>query len=321
MIKVVNDPKILSVEDEAAAWVVAMMAESVPAHTERQFELWITANPDHAQAYADLSATWKAPSVAEATATVKRQRQGRSHLAIILGGAIAACLVLGFVSLNTKSVGLPAFKPQPTYSASLMTGPGDIQDVALPDGTRIALSGNSALTVQFLNGRRQVELTRGEAWFDVAHDEGRPFHVAANDTDVKVVGTAFNIDTVTGDITEISVYRGKVQVAVGKAHTDLTPGLKLISHSGRSEVTRFDAAQTPDWRDGWYEAEDIELGRLIAEVNRFAKVPVKIADPDLAAKTVSGRFKVSDPALVLSGLKQVYGINVQADETVTVLTK
>lgn len=321
MIRVVNAPEPPSVEDEAAAWVVAMMAETVPAHTERQFDLWIKAHPDHAQAYADLCATWQAEPVAEALTAVKHQRKNYTHWIIGLGGVMAACLVLGLVGLNTGTVELPTLKPQPTYSASLMTGPGDIQDVALPDGTRIALSGNSALTVQFLNGRRQVELTRGEAWFDVAHDEARPFHVAANDTDVKVLGTAFNIDAITEETTEISVYRGKVQVAVGRAYTDLTPGLKLISHLGRSEVQRFDVATTPDWRDGWYEAEDIELGRLIAEVNRFATVPVRIDDPDLAAKAVSGRFKVSDPALVLNGLQQVYGLKVQSDETVMVLTK
>ncbi|GGZ33215.1 FecR family protein [Asticcacaulis endophyticus] len=321
MIKVVNEPSLLSVEDEAAAWVVAMMAETVPAHTERQFELWIKAHPDHAQAYADMCASWQAAPVEDALTFKRRQGASRQFISVVVGGALAACLVLGFVGVNTRSVMLPSFKPQPTYSASLMTGPGDIQDVALPDGTRIALSGNSALTVRYEGRRRQVNLTRGEAWFDVAHDESRAFHVAAGEAEVKVVGTAFNIDLLDAVTTEVSVYRGKVQVAAGERSVDLTLGQKAISQNGRIARSMFDAQAIPDWREGWFEAEDIELGRLIAEVNRFAKTPVRIADPDLAAKTVSGRFKVSDPALVLSGLKQVYGIEVRQGKTVTVLTK
>ncbi|WAC48005.1 FecR domain-containing protein [Asticcacaulis sp. SL142] len=319
MIRVVNEPNLLSVEDEAAAWVVAMMAETVQAHTERQFELWIKAHPDHAQAYADMCATWHAAPVEDALTVKRQQCTSRRFMGVVVGGALAACLVLGFVGLNTKTLSLTG-SAKPQYSASLMTGPGDIQDVALPDGTRIALSGNSALTVRFDRGVRQVNLTRGEAFFDVAHEANRPFQIAANAAQVVVLGTAFNIDLPDDKATEISVYRGKVQVEAGGQVNRLSVGQKLISRGSGVVRETFEASEAPDWREGWYEAEDVPLKRLIAEVNRFSKIPVEIGDPDLAKKMVSGRFKVSDPALVLNGLTQVYGVRATQENKVIVLT-
>ena len=40
---------------------------------------------------------------------------------------------------------------------------------------------------------REVTLTRGEAWFKVAHDKTRPFIVSAGRIRVRAVGTAFSV--------------------------------------------------------------------------------------------------------------------------------
>ena len=47
--------------------------------------------------------------------------------------------------------------------------------VTLADGTRVTLDGATRLEVRLGARRRQVELVRGEAFFDVAHDAARPF--------------------------------------------------------------------------------------------------------------------------------------------------
>ena len=49
----------------------------------------------------------------------------------------------------------------------------------------------------------------GEAYFEVAKDEGKPFHVLAKGVDIKVLGTSFNVMTYRGR-TITTLVEGKV---------------------------------------------------------------------------------------------------------------
>src|SRR5258706_3413361 len=51
----------------------------------------------------------------------------------------------------------------------------------------------SAVEVAMHPNVREVALTRGEAWFKVAHDVRRPFIVSAGRIRVRAVGTAFSV--------------------------------------------------------------------------------------------------------------------------------
>ena len=64
----------------------------------------------------------------------------------------------------------------------------------LSDGTKVWLNSDSELRfpVTFVGDRRNVEI-EGEAYFEVAKDEAKPFHVLANGADIKVLGTSFNV--------------------------------------------------------------------------------------------------------------------------------
>lgn len=69
----------------------------------------------------------------------------------------------------------------------------------LSDGTKVWLNSDSKLRfpVTFVGDRRSVEI-EGEAYFEVAKDEGKPFHVLANGADIKVLGTSFNVADLPG---------------------------------------------------------------------------------------------------------------------------
>src|SRR5690606_32688824 len=74
------------------------------------------------------------------------------------------------------------------------TGVGEVASVALPDGSRVLLGPASELVVAGGYGAadRGVEL-RGEAYFEVDHDEARPFRVRVGDALVTDLGTVFTI--------------------------------------------------------------------------------------------------------------------------------
>ena len=70
-------------------------------------------------------------------------------------------------------------------------------DLVLSDGSRVKLNAGSTIKypIQFIQGRsREVEIW-GEAYFDVTTDKEHPFLVNANNIQVKVLGTKFNVSS------------------------------------------------------------------------------------------------------------------------------
>lgn len=106
--------------------------------------------------------------------------------------------------------------------------------LVLPDGSTVWLnSGSKLLYVDMLKvaNRREVTLT-GEAYFDVAHDEKKPFIIHTASIDVKVLGTEFNVKAYPEDATvETSLIRGSVRVVLkndpSKSYL-LKPNQKLV---------------------------------------------------------------------------------------------
>jgi transmembrane sensor len=307
-------------EDMAAYWVMVMSGPNVPAHRERMFEAWMSADPENAMAYAECLACYDSAAVEEA-AHVARTHKSPSQYGI-WGGAVAASLTLvALGGLWAGGVRLPSSAPvDKGYTETLQTETGQMLTARLPDGSQVSLNGDTLVNVHFIGRNRAITLKRGEAYFDIAHDVTRPFVVEAAGAHVRVLGTAFNIDLLPAGGAEVAVYRGRVRVVAHEQSRDLGVGERVTTDGALTPVV-FDVAEAPDWQGGWFEADNISLARLVSEVNRFSSVPVRIDAPDLAARKVSGRFKVSDTDMVLKSLKQVYGVRVSRDKNVIVLTK
>lgn len=86
--------------------------------------------------------------------------------------------------------------------------------VTLSDGTKIRLNSNSTIKIPnpFASDKRNVTLN-GEAWFDVAHEENRPFHIQAGQATIDVLGTEFNVkmDDIAGNV-QVAVAEGRVSL-------------------------------------------------------------------------------------------------------------
>jgi len=84
--------------------------------------------------------------------------------------------------------------------------------VTLHDDTRVYLNENSTLTYpkRFLKQTRNIAVS-GEAFFEVAKDENKPFYVSADGAIIKVLGTSFNVKAYpSAEVVIVSVLEGKV---------------------------------------------------------------------------------------------------------------
>ena len=83
----------------------------------------------------------------------------------------------------------------------------------LPDGTSVMLNSGSSISFPstFSDSIRRVQLT-GEAFFDVKKDEQHPFVILADDMEIQVLGTSFNVNAYMDETKSVAVKSGKVSV-------------------------------------------------------------------------------------------------------------
>lgn len=156
----------------------------------------------------DAGAVERLWSGVEARRRSKMVRRVRISYAV----AAAACLVLGL--WGTRQL----LKPRSGLSgASLVTG-ASVQRIDLADGTTVELAPLSKLDVcPDTPGDTCFRVSHGKASFTVTPRKSGPFVVRVDDIEVRVVGTAFDVErvaTATGTTSSVTVYHGAVDVSL-----------------------------------------------------------------------------------------------------------
>ena len=103
-----------------------------------------------------------------------------------------------------------------TKKSEITTKYGSKTTIVLPDGTKVSVNAGSKLSYDntFGNTVREVYLT-GEAFFDVVHNEEKPFIIHTAKMDIKDLGTAFNVRCYPDEKrAETSLIRGSIEITL-----------------------------------------------------------------------------------------------------------
>jgi len=203
--------------------------------------------------------------------------------------------------------------------AAYSTRVGEQKVATLEDGSRIALNTDSSVEVQYSAKQRLVQLDRGEAMFEVAHNVARPFLVRAGDKQIRAVGTSFVVRR-DGNTVTVTLLHGKVAVTnVRSARTAaeptyLNPGDRLRAVA--DEPVRIDAQPVEAataWRRGQAVFADTPLSDAVAEMNRYGGPRLILADPNLTLLRVSGVFATNDTGEFARAIATLHGLHVADD--------
>lgn len=161
---------------------------------------------------------------------ISEKRSKRFHLSLVIVVLIVVTAgVYWFKANKSKTVSIAKIETPNTISTKY----GSRTKVELPDGSTVWLNSGSKLTYdkQFGNSLREVHLT-GEGFFDVVHNEEKPFIIHTAFFDIKDLGTQFNVKCYPDDkTTETSLVEGSVEVVVKKRPDEkwiLKPDEKLV---------------------------------------------------------------------------------------------
>lgn len=294
------------IEEEALRWFVCLQDEAAPESAWSDFQLWLEASPAHARAYDAVERLWvdldevvamepaSAPAVVD-LAAVRARKTPRRMAWAASGMGVAASLILA-VGLWTQVKPVGAGDVYVTDDAPRL--------VALSDGSQVHLNRHSEMHVRFDAGRRSVELTDGEAAFDVAHDAAHPFTVDAGEGRVQVLGTAFNVLSHDGKLT-VAVERGVVAVEPGRSAKPvrLVAGQALVRAGGAAPVlSRITPDQASAWRRGVLIYRDRPLTDVADDLSRYLAKPV-VLSASAGALHFTGALRVGDEAVMLKQLQ------------------
>jgi len=137
-------------------------------------------------------------------------KPGTARRRWLWAAGLAASLLIAFL------IFYPGGKENNTAGNIISTKAGSKSKIQLPDGTQVWLNADSKLNYNqdFMGAYREVQLT-GEAYFDVAKDQSRPFIIHTGPIDIRVMGTSFNVRAYPNEkTTETALIHGVVEVTL-----------------------------------------------------------------------------------------------------------
>jgi transmembrane sensor len=318
----------IDIETQAALWMTRYEAARGATEQLAGLEEWLNADVRHRAAYLRLQTAWRRADL------MKRIRP--------LDGFVDKDLLIGFVSrerrrarwltamaavLAAMAVGLATwFWVMQSDWRTFDTEIGGLARVVLEDGSQMSLNTATEVRARIGVERREIELLRGEAQFVVAPDPHRPFDVRAGETTVRAVGTAFSVRLHGDNRVDVLVREGRVlidaprmeKIEVGELPMPaptLSAGEVATVHDSAVEIERIagDAlARRLAWTDGWIVFDGDPLAYAVAELNRYNRRQVVIANSEIADLRVGGRFQATDPESFVAALEKWSGVKVSS---------
>lgn len=190
--------------------------------------------------------------------------------------------------------------------------------LTLADGTRVYLNAESRLRfpVTFRGSQRIVELN-GEAYFKVAKDADHPFIVRTGRTEVKVLGTSFNIRSYADEPGIITtLVEGKVEMNGQK----MKPGEQAVYSraDGLLSLNRVEVEQYIAWQQGRFVFRNERLEDVMKTLVRWYGAEYHFLEESVKEVRIGASFgRYEDMGPIIDMLKKTGLVEVlQADHCV-----
>lgn len=199
-----------------------------------------------------------------------------------------------------------------TYNTLTVPRGGAMVALTLADGTRVWVNTASSLRYPtvFTGKDRMVELT-GEAYFEVKHDQVKPFLVSTNQVTVHVLGTVFNVSAYQDDEQQqVVLVNGSVKLSgnVRSERSDvkvkgsspltshfsrvLSPGqlASFVPGTDQLSIATVNTEEYTSWTKGYLLLKHTPWEQIIRKLSRHYDVTIHTNVPAFKEETFSGRL-------------------------------
>ncbi|MGC6432381.1 MAG: FecR family protein [Jejuia sp.] len=207
---------------------------------------------------------------------------------------------------------------------------GKTFEISLSDGTKAYLNAGSSLKypIQFIEGREREVFVNGEVFLDVTKSEISPFIVNADDLNIKVYGTKFNVNSYPEDnVTEVVLVEGSVGLYADNLDDHASPNMLKPNHKAsfnkaiksiKKEKVITDIYTS--WMNGELVFRNMLFANILKKLERHYDVTIINNNQTLSNEKFNASFGVA-PKIheVLEELKITYNIDYSInDATITI---
>lgn len=186
---------------------------------------------------------------------------------------------------------------------------GQTFNLKLSDGTKVWLNAGTRLRFpQNLSAAAQNRMVylEGEAFFDVTKDEKRPFIVNAENLDVKVLGTQFNVSAYKSDRKiATTLVEGSVSVYENSNPNEnilLTPSYQaaFVKENGAMTKKKVDPRVYTSWIENRLIIDNLTFEEILTKLERSHNVSIINQVESLRNEIFKGEFENEDIKTILT---------------------
>jgi transmembrane sensor len=280
----------------AAEWLARRDRGDWCGADQAALDAWLAQSWSHTVAFWRLDAAWNRADRLGALRQQKNEsvlprRAPVWPLLFRTAAALVLVAILGWAATQ--------FVNKPQVERSYATAIGGHEIVSFADGSRIQLNTNTVLRARMTTAERAIWLDKGEAYFEVKHDPAHPFVVYADGRRITDLGTNFLVRRDPATL-EVALIKGSVRVGAAGSQSAsrlLKPGDVAVASAESMVITKKTARELSDelsWRRGVLVFDNVPLAEVAAELNRYNRQKLVIADAGVANLAVAGTFRTDD---------------------------
>jgi transmembrane sensor len=309
--------KLDAVERQAMSWM-RMAASGRMTHADGDaLRRWCQADPSHAAAFAQARQRWDALGEAGAAAAVHQPAQAVEQVRrgvrvdqrrrLFLGGALGAMTAAGVAAMVRPPLGLwPSWD---ALQADYRTAAGERRTVALPAGVSVELNTRTSLAV--LDDGQLLSLIEGETAIDMPA-QAQALSVVAGAARSTGAAARFEVRR-QGEGACVRCLHGRVRVEHAAGVRELGPRQQLVyTGEGLGDLTALADPEGSAWREGFLRFSGEPLGEVIAEINRYRSGRVVLWDDSVAARPVTGRFRIDALDVAITQIRQSFNLRARS---------
>jgi len=206
---------------------------------------------------------------------------------------------------NSKPIKQPILKKGEIAYNTVIVPYGRRSQIQLSDGSTVWLNSGTKLVYPrgFSKNKREVYL-EGEATFDVAHDKNRPFIIVADNHEIEVLGTVFNVSNYKDENSISTVLKnGSVQISYkgnslfkSKEVLKITPGTLAVYDKKTNEINskKVDIEKYFSWIEGELIFKNDNLKLIMKRLSRYYNIDIVINNENVENQTFSGSLDLKE---------------------------
>lgn len=204
---------------------------------------------------------------------------------------------------------------EPTQFVEVTTQKGERKTIILPDSSIVVLNANSSCKYpKVFSGNQRLINLKGEGFFEVTHDETKPFIVKTKNLATTVLGTSFDIQEKQSSVS-VTVSTGRVKVdQLNNSQSEeiiLTKNkrFELNLKTNASVLSTTNAELSSNWSREILAFENENLGQVFKKLEVWYNVDIDCQSKALLQRTVKARYEKKSLDYVLEDLKFILDIN------------